>query len=416
MSVAPPSVETGAAAAVRSGGRPEDEAAERPSVWLVLGDKLGDNAQVEIIAAALPWPCRRKRLCFDARYAVRKPLFRPSVHHVVRERSDPLAPPWPDLVLTVGRRPSMVALWIRKQSGGRTRIVIVGRPRRMLDRFALVVATPQYRLPDRTNVLNLDLPLMRIDEARVAEAVLRWRPRLAGMARPLTAVLVGGPTQPLVLDADVARLLVERIRRSPGGGEGSLFVSTSRRTPPAVVDALARDLPAGGRLYRWDPAADDNPYPALLGLADRFVVTGDSISMIVEVARLGKPLAIFPLPVKPASQRRLREAVARLLRAVVGRGGGAFGQWLRDGLYNLNLITHPRDFAALHDQLIARGFAVRLGDPFPARAATVPDEVPRVVERIETLMAGQLRVALGDDRCRVPGGRSPIDMPSENRR
>ncbi len=34
----------------------------------------------------------------------------------------------------------------------------------------------------------------------------------------------------------------------------------------------------------------------LLGLADRFIVTGDSISMMVEVTRLGKPLEILPLP------------------------------------------------------------------------------------------------------------------------
>ena len=358
-----------------------------PSLWLVLGDKLGDNAQVEIIADALGWPCQRKRLRFLPRYAVRKPVFRPSVDHVENGLSDPLAPPWPDLVLTVGRRPSMAALWIRKQSRGRTKLVIVGRPRRMLDRFDLVIATPQYRLPDRPNVLNLDLPLMRVDDARIAEAAGTWRERFRAMPRPLTAVLVGGPTQPLVLDAAVARRLVDMIEGSSEGGEGTLFVTTSRRTPPEVVAALAETLPPGGHLYRWDPAATDNPYSALLGLADRFVVTGDSISMIVEVARLGKPLAIFPLPVKSASHRRLRKVVAGLLRPLAGgEDRGGVTSRLSDVLYNLNLVTHPRDFSALHRQLIERGLAVRLGDPFPSEPAPVPDEVSRVVERIRALM------------------------------
>ncbi len=372
--------------ALEPGGNADTE----PSLWLVLGDKLGDNAQVEIIADALGWPYQRKRLRFLQRYAVRKPVFRPSVHHVVQEVSDPLTPPWPDLVLTVGRRPSMAALWIRKQSRGHTKLVIVGRPRRMLDRFDLVIATPQYRLPDRPNVLNLDLPLMQIDEARIAEATETWSERFRSMPKPLTAVLVGGPTQPLVLDAPVARRLIEMIERSPQGGEGTLFVTTSRRTPPKVVEALAEKLPPGGHLYRWDPAAADNPYSALLGLADRFVVTGDSISMIVEVARLGKPLAIFPLPVKSASHRHLRKLVAGLLRPLAnGESQGGFLGRLSDALYNLNLLTHPRDFSALHRQLIERGLAVTLGDPFPAKPSQVPDEASRVVERIRALMQRQ---------------------------
>jgi len=369
---------------------PDGDSETAPSLWLVLGDKLGDNAQVEIIAGALGWPCQRKRLRFLERYAVRKPVFRPSVHHVEQGLSDPLVPPWPDLVLTVGRRPSMAALWIHKQSRGRTKLVIVGRPRRMLDRFDLVIATPQYRLPDRPNVLNLDLPLMQVDEARIAEAAETWGERFRSMPTPLTAVLVGGPTQPLVLDAPVARRLIDMIGRSSRGSGGTLFVTTSRRTPAKVVEALAEMLPPGGHLYRWDAAATDNPYLALLGLADRFVVTGDSISMIVEVARLGKPLAILPLPVKSAPHRRLRKLVAGLLRPLAEGEfrGGVLGR-MSDALYNLNLLTHPRDFSALHQQLIDRGLAVKLGDPFPSTPSPVPDEVSRVVERVRALMQRQ---------------------------
>src|SRR5512143_1625776 len=89
-----------------------------PRIWLVLGDKAGDNAQVDIIAAALGWPCERKRLFFQAPYVLGKPPFKASLYHIDAARSDPLAPPWPDLVITVGRRPAMAALWIQEQSDG----------------------------------------------------------------------------------------------------------------------------------------------------------------------------------------------------------------------------------------------------------------------------------------------------------
>jgi mitochondrial fission protein ELM1 len=359
-----------------------------PRVWLVIGDKLGDNAQVEIIADALGWPVERRRLRFLEQYVHGKPPFKPSLYHIDLQRSDPLEPPWPDLILTVGRRPSMAAMWIRERSAGRAKVVIVGRPKRMMDQFALAIATPQYRLPERSNVLQLELPLMRVDETRIAAESAAWRERFAALRRPLTALLVGGETKPFVFDAKVAGDLVEAARRDNARDGGALYVTTSRRTPVAVVDALEAGLPEGSRMFRWTAGAAENPYHALLGLADRFIVTGDSISMMVEVARLGKPLAIFPLPVRADPWTRFRERAAGLLHPPAEGGGrrGPLG-WLGDRLFELNLVNYSRDFSRLHEKLIERGLAVYLGEPFASSSKRAPDDLPRVLERIRSLMA-----------------------------
>ena len=74
----------------------------------------------------------------------------PGLEHLDPDRSAKLEPPWPDLILTVGRRPSMAALWVQDRSGGRARIVLVGRPKRWADRFALIVAPSQFRIPRAT--------------------------------------------------------------------------------------------------------------------------------------------------------------------------------------------------------------------------------------------------------------------------
>ncbi|MGH6904609.1 MAG: ELM1/GtrOC1 family putative glycosyltransferase, partial [Geminicoccaceae bacterium] len=92
-------------------------------VWLLLGDKPGDNAQVEAVVEALGWNCEPKTLHWRHPYATKKPRFRATLGHVDPARSAPLEPPWPDLVLTIGRRPSMAALWLKARSAGRTRIV-----------------------------------------------------------------------------------------------------------------------------------------------------------------------------------------------------------------------------------------------------------------------------------------------------
>lgn len=358
-----------------------------PRTWLILGDKAGDNAQVRIIADALGWPFAIKDLAFRAPYVLGKPHFRASLYHVDPARSAPLEPPWPDLILTVGRRPSMAALWVKAQAQGRARLVVVGRPKRWLDRFDLVIAPPQFQLPSRPNVLRLDLPLMRVDEAAVAAAADAWRARFADLPRPLLALLVGGPTKPYVFDQAVARDLIDQCRHIAEAARGTLYVTTSRRTPAAVVEALAAGLPANARLYRWD-AGGDNPYHALLGLADRFVVTGDSISMMVEVVRLGKPLAIFALPEKER-WLRLRSALGQ--RLATGEDGPTrLLAPLADALYRLRVAKYARDLSEIHRRLYARGLAVPLGQPFQPPRARPSDDLTQAVERVHALMSRPL--------------------------
>jgi uncharacterized protein len=357
-----------------------------PCTWLILGDKAGDNAQVRIIADALGWPYQVKELVFRAPYVLGKPRFRTSLYHVDQARSAPLEPPWPDLILTVGRRPSMAALWVKEQTGGEAALVVVGRPKRWLDRFDLVIAPPQFQLPRRANVLPLDLPLMRVDEGAIGAAREAWRERFADLPRPLTAVLVGGPTKPYRFDQAVARQLMEDARRAVAGG--SVYITTSRRTPAAVVATLAAELPAGARLYRWQDTGA-NPYHALLGLADRFIVTGDSISMMVEVARLGKPLAIFALP-EQRRPLRWRGALGRRLAALEDGAAGRILWRVSDALHRLRIAKYARDLSEIHRRLYARGLAVPLGQPFLAPQTRPSDDLARAVERVRTLIARQL--------------------------
>jgi uncharacterized protein len=350
-------------------------------VWLLLGDKPGDNAQVEAVVEALGWEVERKTLQWQAPYATKKPRFRVTSDHVDQARSAPLAPPWPDLVLTIGRRPSMVALWIRHQAGGRTKLVLFGKPSGMMDRFDLVVAGAEVQLPPLPNLVPIRLPLMRPRTVDLAAAVAKWHRRLAPLPRPLIAILVGGPTVPFVFDARVSEQLC-RLAAGVAAGGGTPYVTTSRRTPQSVVEALRARLPAGAQLFEWAPEAADNPYLGLLGLADGFIVTGDSVSMMAEVVRARKPLAIVDLPLSRVG------ALDQVRRSLLGRlfHSASGPDQLVAGAYRAHLLGATRDFRAFHRMLLDQGLAVRPGEPLLPPKGPVPDDLPVVAARIKALM------------------------------
>jgi mitochondrial fission protein ELM1 len=331
-------------------------ASRRTAIWLMTGDRPGDNAQVTAIAQATGLP-------FDLRPIV--PIGGSRGHKAPRnfsaakldaDRSALLAPPWPDLIVTIGQWGAAAALWVQERSGCQTKVVLIGRPKPSeLDRFALVVVSSQYSVPARPTVVRLSFPALDPDRERIEEAAAKWGPYLHTLPRPLTAICVGGATKPFRFDGAVARRLAEEIGDLLWRAGGSAYVVTSPRTDPRVTAALGRHLPRGTRLFDWhqDDKAD-NPYLGLLATADRFVVTGDSISMMIEVARLGRPLAIFALPKERRLGARLGLAAHRRLAT---RRSDPLGVAARLA-HRLGILHFPRDLEAVHRRLYARGVAV----------------------------------------------------------
>ncbi len=350
-----------------------------PRIWLLTGAKHGDNAQTERLIEATELPFERRNIVLRPGFDLAKPRIEASLHHVDREKSDPLTPSWPDLVLTIGRRLAMVALWIKEQSQGRTKIALIGTPKGDSEKADLFIVPYQYRAADAPNIFRIGLPLVGIDPRRVAAEAERWRETFAHLPRPLTVLLCGGSISSHGFDPQTARAVLATLERMKDGG--SLGITTSRRTPPETVAAIEKALPAGAQLYRWDKLGSDNPYVGLLAHGDRFVVTGDSVSMAVEVARLGKPLAIAPLRL---ANRTVSQGLRRLGLSddlaywMAARAQGLLGR--------LGADETSRDFTLLHDLMYEKGWAVPLGQPFVTPAAPPADDTTLAAARLRALV------------------------------
>ncbi len=201
-----------------------------------------------------------------------------------------LRPPWPDLVISCGRRSVATALAIKRVGEGRVFALHIQHPRISPDRFDLLIV-PRHDKLSGANIIQTDGALHRVTQERLVEAARVFAPHYADLPRPLVTVLLGGSNRRQALSAAVAERLAERLLQLSVEDGVGLAITPSRRTTPAVVDLLRRKL-AQRPVRIWD-GGGDNPYFGLLALADAIVVTEDSVSMVTEACSTGKPVQVF---------------------------------------------------------------------------------------------------------------------------
>lgn len=346
--------------------------ARAPLVWILKGPKAGDYAQLRLLARALGVSALTKQLVFRRWELLLHAQPRPTRAALDPAASDPLEPPWPDLLLTAGRRNELVARWVRDASGNRTRLVHVGRPWSNPRRFDLVVSNRQYLLGESDNVIVNDLPLTDLTAESLTSERAVWGAKWAHLPRPWTVLLVGGDSGPLVLSPKWARELARQVNARKAKVGGSLLVTTSARTPPRSADALLQDLNEPGYVFRW-PSTEPSPFRGLLACGDEFVVTADSMSMLAEASATGRPVLLFDFSDTgwTRSSFRWKPLVHRLAMSI-------------------GPVRMRRDVRRIHAALLDAGRIRRLDAPadntMKVSTSGGSNDLERTVRRVQTLL------------------------------
>jgi mitochondrial fission protein ELM1 len=357
-----------------------------PRVWIVASPHAGDNTQLRALGQALGWPVEVKQLVYRRTEAALRLFSLPTLAGVDLASSIAIAPPWPDLVLCSGRGAESVAFWIR-QRNPKTRIVFVGTPWAPLERFDLIVTTPQYRLPAAPNVLHNLLPLHDVTPERLTAQAALWETRLAHLPTPFTAVLVGGDSGPYHFTPEAAARLGREATQIARAEGGSLLVTTSARTSAPATQALEAAIGVPSYIHRWKREGGDNPFHAFLGLASLIVVTADSISMMAEAIASRKPVLLFDIEDGPYAMRAEdgQNHPADRLPPIGWRGRSA-GATLFRLLINHAPPRFSRDLRVVQRDLVKGGHAQWLSETFPpGPPPPAPDELSRTVARIRQL-------------------------------
>jgi len=165
---------------------------------------------------------------------------------------------------------------------------------------------------------------------------------ISGAEKPLAAVFVGGQAHDYDLTVADAEKLLSVLERSTAG-RGGFLLTTSRRTSIGVERFLQAQFvlprsaqPAFRKLIIANQDTRSFAAKGMLGLAQKIIVTEDSLAMISEAVASGKPVIVL----RTASDR-LPEKHRRFLEQLISKGWVSVAGWhdLSQRLQEENIST-----------------------------------------------------------------------------
>lgn len=264
-----------------------------PTCWILTEGIAGTENQCLGLAAALGVDAVVKRIGLKTPWRQLSPYLRFGHARALTPESDPIDPPYPDLLIASGRKSIGAALHIKKHSGGKTFLVQIQDPRIDPALFDLVVV-PQHDNARGPNVLTTTAALHRITPEKLAESRAQFAPLLSSLPWPRVAVLIGGNSRAHSMTPETAERLAGQLQHLAARKGVGLMVTASRRTGDDNRRRLQEKLQDLPHCYFWD-GAGENPYFGFLAHADYIIVTEDSVSMTSEALTTGKPVYIAGL-------------------------------------------------------------------------------------------------------------------------
>ena len=258
---------------------------QQNKLWIITEGLIGTENPCKGVAQALGIETQIMRIGLNEPWRTLCPYL-PFENH--KSFTSPLSPPWPELLLTNGRKSLAAARYIKKKSNGKTITVHLQDPRIKAPFLDLIAAPAHDQVAHKNAIETLATPNLITQE--LLESAQSDFPELGNMPAPKVAVLIGGKSKAY----NFPQAYVEKLIKQLTGLNASLMVTCSRRTGKDNTTLIHNAL-LGANNFIWD-GKNKNPYHAMLSWADYILVTADSTSMISESCTTGKPVFMIDLP------------------------------------------------------------------------------------------------------------------------
>lgn len=271
----------------------------KKTAWFLLDNRMGSVGQAKGVMQSLDeskFDIVEKKIEYTRLAALPNCLRGATLLGLTKDSKASLYGDFPDLVVSSSRRTAPIARWLKKKSGGKTKIVQLMHPGNSgLKDFDLIF------VPDHDRETKKSLPNMvyltgcphRVNEKNLSLAHEKWQETFAELPRPLTAVIIGGAIKGKPFSSENARALGREIRAIKQKIGGSILITDSRRTGSDAEKLIKEEIEGIPAYTYWWGENKENPIMGFWACADNILVTGDSVSMPCECCGSGKPVFIF---------------------------------------------------------------------------------------------------------------------------
>ena len=269
----------------------------KKTMWALLDDRMGSVGQAKGVILALGdlMDVEEKKIVYTRWAKLPNCLKGRSLLGVNKKESSSLTAPWPDFVLSISRRTTPVARWIKKQSQGKTKIIQLMHPGDcgLKDLDLIIVSEHDAKKSKGANFFFITGCPHRVSQEAVLEAKEKWTPIFSNLPKPWISVIIGGSIKGHPFSLENAKALGQEIRKIHQQIGGSVLISTSRRTGAEAEKVIMSELEGiPAYTYLWGEKKE-NPIMGFYACGDKIIVTGDSVSMASEACGSGNPVLVF---------------------------------------------------------------------------------------------------------------------------
>ncbi|MFS8063261.1 MAG: mitochondrial fission ELM1 family protein [Luteimonas sp.] len=194
----------------------------------------------------------------------------------------------PRIAIGCGRQAALATRLLRERG---SRAVQILDPRIDPAHWDLVI-TPEHDRLRGANVIHTLGSLHPVDDAWLAAARAQFV-AFADLPQPRTAVLLGGTSRHVRFERMAFEVLAAKLEAVLTRDGGSVLVTTSRRTPRELREALRHRYVETPGLTWLGEEDGPNPYAGLLAWSDRIVCSPDSVNMVSEACATRVPVFVF---------------------------------------------------------------------------------------------------------------------------
>ncbi|KJW03641.1 mitochondrial fission ELM1 family protein [Rickettsia endosymbiont of Ixodes pacificus] len=297
-------------------------------IHVLADDRTGNTHQAIALAEKLTEEYTTIKLEYNCLTKLPNFLLKYYPIHIKSELlQDIMAKPLPDMIITAGRRTTVLAFYLKKKFKD-IKLIQIMQPSLPYDAFDAVIL-PYHDLSNSQNVIpwldhgiqkkikedwiprsSREMTIIPINGAinnitdKFAAANLELQKHYPNLKQFIT-VIIGGNNKKFNFNEDEAVLFSSLLNKIYTNQQIPFLISFSRRTPQTVKSIIKNNMPSSTIIYDPNEDAGYNPYIAMLAKAKYIISTADSISMCSEAASSGKPLYIFCPPNFNSSKHKI---------------------------------------------------------------------------------------------------------------